>query len=279
MYRNHLVIICVTFTLLVSACSVGDDLPLEPSPAADTFTPTVTETIIWFPATSTPTMPATLEPTPTPDASISYGELLLDDQFTNGANWTEADATAGNRVIGSNELTLAVASPGAVLTSSHKDLVVQDFYLETTITASLCRQQDSFGLIYAAVTPREYHRIAFNCAGQYRLEKVYFSRVTAITDWMGSSQAVRGPGAPVRMRVWSGNGLIRLYLNDQFELSHPVYPPAGGIGFFAASGGDTAVTISFSDLQVYQVTRADYIPTATPTLPPTKTPVPTAPKP
>lgn len=265
--------------LLVSSCSVGNALPLEPSPAVDTPTPTVTETIIWFPATSTPTMPATIAPTPTPDASISFGELLLDEQFADGANWTEADLTAGNRVIGNNELTLAVASPGGVLTSMHKDLVVQDFYLETTITASLCRQQDSFGLIYAAVTPREYHRIAFNCAGQYRLEKVYFSRVTAITEWMGSSQAVRGPGAPVRVRVWSGNGLIRMYLNDVFELSQPVFPAAGGIGFFAASGGNTAVTVSYSDLQVYQVTRADYIPTAIPTVPPTKTPVPTAPKP
>ncbi len=279
MRRYHLVIISIVLILLMSACSVGDDLPLEPSPAVDTPTPFVTETAVWFPATSTPTMPATLEPTPTPDASINYGELLLDDQFTTSADWAEADTTAGNRVIGNNELTLAVAIPGAVLTSTHKDLVVQDFYLETTITASLCRQQDSFGLIYAAVTPREYHRIAFNCAGQYRLEKVYFSRVTAITDWMGSSQAVRGPGAPVRVRVWSGNGIVRLYLNDRFEFSHPVYPPAGGIGFYAASGGDTAVTISFSDLQVYQVTRADYIPTATPTLPATKTPVPTAPKP
>ena len=265
--------------LLLSSCAAADDQPLEPTTELSAVTPSSTPTIVWFPPTATPTAPFIVQPTPTPESFISYGELLLDDQFESDADWTPGDTTAGNMVVSNSELTLALAAPGATLSTTRKDFVTRDFYLETTLTASLCRQSDSFGLIYAAVTPREYHRVAFTCGGLYRLEKVYFQRVTPLTDWQSSSQAVRGPGVPVRVHIWSGNGVIRLYLNDQFEFEYLVNPPAGSIGFFTSSAGDTAVTVSFSDLQVYQVTRADFLPTVAPTIPPTKTPVPTAPKP
>jgi hypothetical protein len=234
---------------------------------------------VWFPATSTPTRQVTIQPSATPDSAILYGNLVIDDQFKTPADWTNGSFPEGNIEFSESALNLAVASPGGTLVSLRTDTFTNDFYLETSITASLCTQPDTFGVIFWATNDRNYYREAFNCSGQFRLEKVSNGRVSALSEWTASSQAVRTPGVPVRVGLWVGRGLVRLYLNEEFQSSQSLAPTAGGIGFFASSNGSTAVTTQFTDLQVYEVSPVDYPPTATPTIRPTYTGVPTIPTP
>ncbi len=67
------------------------------------------------------------------------------------------------------------------------------------------------------------------------------------------------PGAPgeVRLGVWAVGSEFHFFLNDhyQFSVSDRNYS-AGAIGVFAHSTGDTPVTVTFSDLEIYDVTYA-----------------------
>jgi hypothetical protein len=47
---------------------------------------------------------------------------------------------------------------------------------------------------------------------------------------------------------------MRFFINDEFQFSiNDRILATGLIGVFARSGGETAVTVSFSDLVVYQI--------------------------
>lgn len=189
------------------------------------------------------------------------------------------DYPAGNIAFGDQTLNLAVSSSGGSLITLRDSPSAREFYLEVSATASLCTRDDTFGVVFWAVNDRTYHRLAFNCGGLFRLEKTTNNRVTPLTEWFGSPMAARTPGVPVRIGLWVGSGLVRVYLNNEFQFSHAVTPTTGSIGFFAASNSSTAITTEFSDLRIYQVTAGDYPPTATPTIRPTRTLLPTIPTP
>jgi hypothetical protein len=76
----------------------------------------------------------------------------------------------------------------------------------------------------------------------------------------------------VTIGVWAVDGELRLFLNGryQFGFSDTSFP-SGGLGVFALSQGTDPVSVTFSDLKIYEV---DYsLPTSTPK-PPTQTPSP-----
>ncbi len=282
--RNRQVpLACIFVTMFLLSALAGCSLPREVAPE---MTPTVLQvtqtpsaTIVWFPATSTPTRQITIKPSSTPDASIQYGNLVIDDQFEIQSDWIHGAFPAGNIDFGDGSINLAVASPGGTLTSLRTDTFTDDFYLEVSITASLCKREDTFGVVFWATNDRTYHRVVFNCGGLFRIEKVSNGKVSALTDWAASAQAARTPGVPFRVGLWVGGGLVRIYLNNAFQASQKLAPTAGGIGFFTSSNATSAVTIQFSDLQLYEVSVVDYPATSTPTVRPTKTALPTIPTP
>ena len=269
----------IIIVAVLAGCSFQRESPFVETATSQSAIITPSSTIVWFPATSTPTRQVTIQPSATPDSSILFGNLVIDDQFKTSTDWTNGAFADGNIVFSENAINLAVASPGGTLVSLRTDTFTNDFYLEASITASLCTPPDTFGVVFWATNDRSYYRAAFNCGGQFRLEKVSNGRVTAVSEWTSSSQAVRTPGLPVRVGLWVGRGLVRIYLNEEFQTSQTLPPTAGGIGFFASSNGSTAVTTQFTDLQVYEVSPADYPPTATSTIRPTYTGVPTIPTP
>jgi hypothetical protein len=266
-------------SVLMTGCSFQQEEFITETPTAVPATITPSATIIWFPATSTPTRQVTIQPTGTPQTSLRFGAQVVDDQFDTKSGWMTGIFPSGNIVYGEETLNLAVAASGGSLITLRDSPSARDFYLEVSAMASLCTREDTFGVIFWAVNDRTYHRVAFNCGGLFRLEKVVNNKVTALTEWFGSTQAARTPGVPVRIGLWVGGGLVQVYLNDDFEFSHAVAPTTGSLGFFAASNSSTAITSEFSDLQIYQVSAGDYPPTSTPTIRPTKTALPTIPTP
>jgi hypothetical protein len=82
------------------------------------------------------------------------------------------------------------------------------------------------------------------------------------------------PGAPgeVRIGLWVSGTEMRVFLNGhyQFTVSDPLFA-SGTLGVFARSGGENAVTITFSDLVVNEVSYASPTPTLTPSRTPTVT--------
>lgn len=258
-------------SLLLTGCiNATEQEPLSTStqPSPETVTPT----IIWFPASPTPTRAPANTVQPTPDQRPAIGEIELTDDFATEKNWQTLETSAGSIAYGKGDLTIAISQPRGYLASLNKEVLLTDFYLEMTISPSLCRGNDSYGLLFRAATGLDNYRLLINCSGLVRLERMIDGKPVPLRDWEPSGQVP--PGSPLKLRlgVWSVRNELRFFINDfyQFNARDPVYS-SGGIGVFARSGGQNALTVSFSDLVIHAI-----IPEQVPTFaPPTPIPSPT----
>ena len=252
----------LAMTLLLTAC-----LPLDLAAPSETPTPTETaaptETIVWFPPSATATQLLVPTHTATPDMSPGIGRVTLEDDFSDESVWDVAASENGSAAINRNRLTLAV-QPGYYLASMRRELPLSDFYAEITARPSLCRGEDNYGLVVRGVGS-SFYRFVLACDGMIRAERISGGTRQPLQEPIPSGDA---PGAPgeVRMGIWAVGSEMRLFLNGryQFRVVEPTFP-SGALGVFVRSTGETPVTVTFSDLAIYEV---DY------TLP-TKTPIPT----
>lgn len=248
--------------LMLAAC-----LPLEaPLPTATPLpiaTALPTQTIVWFPPSSTPTRLTVPTYTGTPEMSPGIGRKVLEDDFSDDSVWDIAASEHGSAAIGLNRLALTV-QPGYYLSSMRRELPLGDFYAEVTARPSLCRGEDNYGIIVRGVGS-SFYRFLLTCNGMIWAERIAGGTKLVIQEPVPSGDA---PGAPgeVLIGMWAVGNEMRLFLNGryQFSVTDPLFP-IGAFGAFVRSNGDTPVTVTFSDLSVYDV---NY------TLP-TKTPIPT----
>ena len=263
---------------------VGGCLPEPPSPtpvpptATVTVTPTPTTTIIWFPATPTLTPAPTQWIAPTQDTSPVYGPVLFSDPFTNKTLWQTRQTSTGNITYGDGELTLAVLEPkGTLISLRSAPPQMSDFYLEMDVDPSLCRGDDNFGLLVRAASNQNFYRVMLSCNGQVRVERYHNAYTSPLKDWTGSGQLFPGAMTTIRVGVWAAGGELRIYINRvlQFSIKDPVFS-SGSVGVYARSAGDTPLTVSFSNLVVYQVSGSQARPLPSPIPPPSATPKPTA---
>jgi len=220
-----------------------------PVPATQTPTPT----IIWFPPTATYTPFPTLVITPTVDVQPLFGELIFSDNFTQPTTWTLGQTASTSMALGVEELTLAIDQPGGYLYSLRGGTDLSDFYLEITASPSLCKGQDEYGLLLRVSPNLDFYRFSLTCDGQVRLDKYFQGKASSpkAPDYSGAVP----PGAPSssRLGVWASGKEMRFYVNGEYQFT--VRDPsllAGGLGAFIRSNGENAVTVSFSDLDVYQ---------------------------
>jgi hypothetical protein len=189
------------------------------------------------------------------------GPVLLTDAFSQPGLWQTLKTKAGSIDYGKDELTIAIAAPKTVLASLREGPDLDNFYLEITSTASLCRGQDAYGLLLRAASGKDHYRFVINCSGQLRVERIKNSQMLPILDWTPSGQVPPGSPLILRLGVWAVGDEMRFFVNDfyQFSVRDPVWR-TGKLGVFARSGGETAVSVSFSDLAVRSV---DYRPVST----------------
>jgi hypothetical protein len=246
---------------LVACLPVNLVEPTETPIPTETATPT--QTIVWFPPSATSTQLMVPTQTGTPEMNPGVGGVLLEDDFSDDEVWDIATSDTGSAAINRNRLTLAV-QPGYYLASMRRELPLSDFYAEITARPSLCRGEDNYGLVVRGVGS-SFYRFVLACNGQIRAERITGGTRLPLQEPVPSGDA---PGAPgeVRIGIWAVGSEIRLFLNEryQFRVVDPSFP-SGALGVFVRSTGETPVTVTFSDLAVYEV---DY------TLP-TKTPIPT----
>lgn len=257
--KTIIVLMLLTVLLSLSGC---DFLPAEATitptlTATQTTTPTPTATIDWFPATSTPTMPPLPSPTPQPtleDQREGVIALLVDDDFTDESLWVTRESQAGNIAFGVQNLTLALASPDTSLASLSQHNLPEDFYLEMTVQTTLCQPADQVGVHFWQQSESDYHRLLIDCSGQFRLELIQGGQSFVLYNWE-SAQSIQ-PGAPAtnRLGLWVSRGEFQLYINDVFQFTRRIATNhSGGLGVFARTISGSAMTVRFSDLQIYQV--------------------------
>ena len=245
--------------LFLTGCLLLDTTLLTAT-ATPTDAATPTPTVVWFPPSATPTLLAIPTRTATPEMSPGIGKVILTDDFSDESVWDTATSDNGSAAVGRHFLTLAV-EPGYYLSSMRRETPLSDFYAEITARPSLCRGEDNYGMIIRGVGS-SFYRFVLTCNRQVRAERVNGGTKLPLQQPVASGDA---PGAPgdVHIGIWAVGSEMRLFLNGryQFNISDSTYK-AGEVGVFVRSAGETPVTVTFSDLSVYDVT---YSPsTATP---------------
>ncbi len=257
----------VTFMLaaLILITAVAACMPVPPeiqtrmTEAAWTLTPSVTVepsvTIQWFPPTPTRTPVPVNRVEPTPDQRPGIGTPVFFDDFAMEEGWQTVSNNLGTVGYDSGRLTIAIRqSKASLLSLLSEPSLVENAYVEITASPSLCRGNDAYGLLLRAAGPLDFYRFAINCSGNIRLERVKNGEISLVQDWQPSGQVPPGSPLVLRIGVWTRGREMRFFLNDiyQFSATDPVFD-AGMLGVYAKSAGDTALTVSFSDLVVYNL--------------------------
>lgn len=251
---------CIALLLLLVFSACLPEPPPVPTPeptATATITPTITATVIWFPATPTFTAVPTRPVEPTLDARPVLGDLLFEDPFTDTALWLTSRSAAGSVAYGREELTLAVSQSKGSLLSLRKSPQMNNFYLEVDAQPSLCRANDAYGLLLRSASAQDYYRLAINCSGQLRMERVKNSRMLPIYDWTTSGQLQPGGMLRSRLGIAAQGPELRVFIDGvyQFSVKDPVFA-SGVVGVFARAAGDTPLTVSFSKMTAYSLAPA-----------------------
>jgi hypothetical protein len=255
-------------TLALIACS--GLLPAS-TPTITLPPSTETSTVIWFPATNTPTSFLVSSPPPTVEPLPGVGSLLFSDDFSDASLWNVSTSGTASAQVENNRLTLALTSGPLTIASLRREPSLGDFYAVVTASASLCQGSDQYGILFRAAPGGTYYRFILACNGTIRLERVRSGAADILQNWVPSGDAPPGAPAEVRIGIWVSGVELRFLLNDhfQFSLRDPVLH-TGTLGFFTYASGSTPVIVSFSGLEVYAVA---YI-SPTPTITPTRTPIP-----
>ena len=228
--------------------------PLTSTPAPPTQT--ATATVVWFPATATntPFPTPTLPVTPTLDTRPGYGGLLFTDDFSDTQGWTQGQTGSGLVAFGKNELTLAVTRERGYLTSQRRNTKLSDFYLEITATPTICRGQDEYGLLLRTNGAGNLYRFSLTCDGRARLDRLYQGQASSPQPLQYFGTVPPGAPSQSRLAVQAQGRELSFYANDGFlfMVREPTLP-SGGLGVFSRAAGPDVVTVSFSNLQVYEV--------------------------
>jgi len=213
-----------------------------------------TDEIVWFPPTETP------RPLNTPTAFITestfpeLGDLILQDSFSDEETWQTFRSDQGNAVLANQELTLAIQNSQSSITSYAQIPYQTDYYLSMDVKLSLCSyHEDFYGFLFRVGNSDNYYRWQINCLGQTKLERRYKGALLPLNDWAVNGQ-VR-PGAPQKFNIgiFAEGSTLKFYINKRllFESDDAVLTD-GGFGLFAQSKGFSPLTVSFSNLKLYE---------------------------
>ena len=235
-----------------SSCAFLDAVNATPTPIILTGTPPPTSTIVWFPASVTPSPQAFSTYAPTPEMRPGLSTMLVTDDFSKKSLWDTVTSDQASANINNNRLNLSVQSYVYMVSLRH-DLVVDDYYAEITARPGLCRGDDSYGILVRA-NAVAYYRFALSCNGTASAERISVGTRQLLQAPLLSGDVPPGAPGEVRIGIWAVGNEMRLFLNGryQFSISDSNYA-SGTLGVFVNSAGDTAMIVSFSDLTVQRV--------------------------
>ena len=175
------------------------------------------------------------------------------DNFDNPDLWTTAISNSASAILDRNRLTLA-SSSNSFLASLRSEPVLDNFYLEITARTSLCRDKDEYGLLFRLNGLTDFYRFALTCNGQEHVDRVRSGGFSYIQPLTPSGDAPPGAPGEVKLGVWALGAEMRFFLNDryQFAVRDKVFRQ-GTLGVFVKPEVGNAMTVSFSNLVVYNV--------------------------
>lgn len=226
-------------------------------PAAETILPptaTASPTFLFPTLAPTPSFTPRPEPTSTPDSLADVGDLLLQDTFDTNQGWELGESPNGAASIQEGRLVLAVRSP-----QSFRSAVVPvdpgaRYYVEVQVRADICQPEAEFGLLFHLQPDLGHYRFALRCDGSVRVALVSPGASRALILPIQSNAALQGSLVENHLALLIRGDSFRFWINgqEQFNVQDPALP-AGSLGFFAQTGTEEQLTVSFDDLQLYSL--------------------------
>jgi hypothetical protein len=249
-----LVMSALVVILILTACFPSTSIPALPT-STPTATLTPTPTVVWFPPTATHTpLPTTVDITTTPLQSQVLKQVIITDEFSTLAPWEAGNPGNGTVALGINEITLAITLPKGYLYSYRTEPVLSNFYAEITASPSICAGMDEYGILFRYNSPVDFYRFSLSCDGRTRLDKLVGGSASSPQPWLDSISVPRAAPSSSRLGIWIGETQMNFYINNELQFSVTDRMGSSGlIGVFARSAGENALTISFSDLVVYEL--------------------------
>ena len=203
---------------------------------------------------------------------LDAGEIHLAGERVSAKNYTRATearrvgmvfqdyslfphlTVAGNIAFGTQNLTLAIARAETSLTSRSEHILPEDFYLEITVQPSLCEPEDQIGVIFWQQSEGDFYRLLVDCAGQVRLEVIQEGVTTVLQNWVTGPGIQPGAPSSNRLGLWVSWGMFHLYVNDAFQFEQRIASHRqGNLGVYARTVSSSAMTVRFSELEIFRV--------------------------
>ena len=131
---------------------------------------------------------------------------------------------------------------------------LQDFYAEISANPILCSARDEYGFLFRVTGWNSFYRFSLTCDGQVRLERISGETSSVLYPWTRSASVPVGAPIINKLAVLALDGEIHLFINGapQFTVTDRQLL-VGSFGVYARSVGETAVTVSYTDLIVREV--------------------------
>jgi len=214
-------------------------------------TPPSTATVDWFPATSTPDLQPTPVPSSTPNSFSSLGEVVFEDRFQSSAGWNISRSSRGEISIAGSEINIVINQANSYLYAYREKPDLDDFFVQIRAMPSLCTGRDEYGLLFRLTNDQNFYRYSLSCSGEVRLEKIVAGGVVTLQPWTRSASVPVGAPSISNLEVLAQGEEMSFFVNGdlQFKVVDEELK-IGSFGIFGKSTGDSAYTVSFSDLVV-----------------------------
>lgn len=224
----------------------------EPPQATPTFINT--PTFVWFPPTATYIPLPTTVVTPTVEIKPDVGKLLFSDSFDNPNDWSLNQSANSGIALGQNEISLAISQPDLYLYTLRTSPILENFYLEITASPGICIGEDEYGVLFRMTPDLGFYRLALTCNGQIRLDRYHKGQASSPQPKIFSGAVPPGAPSSSRLAIWASGRNIIVFVNDQYQFT--IRDPSlesGSIGLFVRTSDHSSLSVSFSDLFVYEV--------------------------
>lgn len=245
-------LVCILLVLGACGGKVEEATPTLESEATMTFSPS--PTINWFPSTPTSTRPVAEDgmiPTQIAEIPVSWPIQVTDD-FNDPTHWQETSGPGGTAAYETNSLSLAMPANKTTLVSISDHVLPGKFYLELSVNALLCSENDQYGLLLWRNSSSGTYRIWFNCRGEVMADRQLGESIGKLVNWQSARKLQPGAPASNRVAVWAESGQLRVFANgvEQFSLQTRS-DLSGPLGVIAQGSGSNAATFLISDLIIY----------------------------
>jgi hypothetical protein len=251
-------ILIAGFVVLISACQSSAPVitPTTVIMPTDliTLTPSPSATVEWFPPTSTAEILPTRQPPPTQSVFMELGEVLFRDDFTDSEGWTVPQLDLGEINIGGGEANIIINEPPAFLIGTRAKPALRDFYAEITVSPILCEGKDEYGFLFRVSGRGQYYRFVITCSGEVRLDKIISGGGTILYPLTRSASVPVGAPSVSKIAIMAEADQFHLFINGDYQTSVSDQQfQQGSFGIYARAAGDSAVTVSFSELVIREI--------------------------